>query len=204
MAETPPTRQRAQRSDARRNIEAILDTSTACLQRNPDAGMGEIAAEAGLGRVTLYGHFKTRAELVDAVLTRTVTEADQTLEGLDLTGDPVLALAALTSKSWIVVNRFRGVMSAAQRELPADRIRDSHDRIMARVQALIEHGRQTGAFRSDLPTEWLVATAINLMHAAADEVTSGRLDESEAGLYLVATILSAYTPSGRIVPTLKS
>ena len=48
------------RADARRNIELILDAAEACLTRNPDASMSDIAAEAGLGRVTIYGHFTSR------------------------------------------------------------------------------------------------------------------------------------------------
>ncbi len=58
---------RAQRADARRNIAAILDAATDCLARDPDMSIAGIAAAAGVGRITLYGHFKTRAALVNAV-----------------------------------------------------------------------------------------------------------------------------------------
>ena len=55
------------RADAKRNVAAILAAAAECLARNPDTSMGEIAAAAGVGRMTLYGHFKTRAELLNAV-----------------------------------------------------------------------------------------------------------------------------------------
>jgi len=47
-------------ADARYNIELVLDAAEACLTRDTDASMSDIAAEAGLGRVTIYGHFASR------------------------------------------------------------------------------------------------------------------------------------------------
>lgn len=79
---------RAQRADARRNVAAILDAATDCLTNDPEVSVADIATAAGVGRITLYGHFKTRAELVDAVLTRTIEQADEVLRGTDTTGDP--------------------------------------------------------------------------------------------------------------------
>jgi AcrR family transcriptional regulator len=72
-ADTPA---RGRRADARRNINAILDAALTCLSRDPDVSIGEIAKTAGVGRVTLYGHFASRTELVDAVFARTIEQAD--------------------------------------------------------------------------------------------------------------------------------
>src|SRR5919198_4763624 len=131
MTTTRPHRgtTRAQRADARRNVAAILEAATACLTRNSGASMGEIAQAAGVGRVTLYGHFKTRAELVEAVLTRTLERADAVLEATDTRGDPRDALTRLVAASWQIVDQHRSVLHAAEQELPAGRIRGKHDRI---------------------------------------------------------------------------
>jgi hypothetical protein len=82
--------------------------------RDPDASVGDIAKAAGVGRVTFYGHFPTRADLVDAVFARTVAEADEAFKGVDLTGDPRAALARLVASSWQIVNRHRALLRAAQ------------------------------------------------------------------------------------------
>jgi AcrR family transcriptional regulator len=201
-APTAPVRQ--QRADARRNVESILDAAVRCLAVDPDANVGDIAQAAGVGRVTLYGHFKTRADLIEAVLDRTVAQADATLETLDTTGDPRQALTRLAEASWQIVYQFRSVHRAALRELPPERIRGSHDRIVRRVQSIIERGQRAGTFRDDLPKKWLVTTAISLMHAAAEENTAGRLDADDAARIIASTMIAALTPPGATVPNVEA
>jgi TetR/AcrR family transcriptional regulator, mexCD-oprJ operon repressor len=185
---------RAQRADARRNVEAILDAATDCLARDPEMSIAGIAAAAGVGRVTLYGHFKTRADLVDAVLTRAIEHADAILEATDTTGDPAEALTRLVAASWQIVHQFRNILLAAHRELPAERIRGVHDPILRRSQSLLERGQRAGTFRRDLPAQWLITIAFSLMHAAAEDAIAGRIKADDAPGYITATLLAAYTP----------
>jgi TetR/AcrR family transcriptional regulator, mexCD-oprJ operon repressor len=190
------TAPRAQRADARRNIAAILVAAADCLARDPEMSIADIAAAAGVGRITLYGHFKTRAELIDAVMVQTIARADAALTGLDISGDPADALARLVAASWQIVHQFRNILLAAQRELPAERIRGVHDPILRRVQSLIARGRRAGTFRTDLPEQWLITTAFSLMHAAADDTTADRINPGDAAGLITATLLAAYTPPG--------
>jgi AcrR family transcriptional regulator len=201
---TETTGSQPRRADAKRNVAAILAAAAECLAKNPDTSMAEIAAVAGVGRMTLYGHFKTRADLLDAVLARVIAEAHETLDAVDVTGDPRDALARLAAGSWLVVDRLRHVLSAAQRELPAERIHQAHDQVLGRVQSLIERGRDTGAFRADLPVPWLVSLAMNVMHAAAAEVSAGRLTSDQAPSVIAGTLLAALTAPGSVVPALPS
>ncbi|HEX7161018.1 MAG TPA: TetR/AcrR family transcriptional regulator, partial [Trebonia sp.] len=83
---------------------------------------------------------------------------------------------------------------AAHRELPAERIRGIHDPVLRNVQGLIECGQDAGAFRRDLPMQWLTTTAFSLMHAAAEDVAAGRLDAGEAPRLITATLLGAFAP----------
>ena len=194
VATRAPRAVRPQRADARRNIAAILDAATEGLARDPEISIAGIAAAAGVGRITLYGHFRTRADLVDAVLARTVKRADAILDATDTSGDPAQALARLVASSWQIVHQFRNILLAAQRELPAERIRGVHDRILRRIQSLITRGQQAGAFRRDLPQQWLITTAYSLMHAAAEDTTAGRLDPGDAARLITATLLAAFAP----------
>jgi AcrR family transcriptional regulator len=188
------TRRRAPRADAARNIAAILATARECLVRDPGASIAEIAKAAGVGRVTLYSHFPSRADLVDAVFARAIAEADDALGAVDLTGDPADALTRLIGSSWQIVHQFRALLAAVQRELPPDRIRAHHALPMRRVERLLQRGRRAGVFRADLPTAWLVAVFYNTLHGAADEIAAGRLAAADAPHAITAILLSAFAP----------
>jgi TetR/AcrR family transcriptional regulator, mexCD-oprJ operon repressor len=190
------TAHRAQRADARRNVAAILDAATDCLARDPGMSIADIATAAGVGRITLYGHFKTRAELVDAVLVQIIEHADTILDATDIGGDPADALTRLVAASWQIVRQFSNILLAAQRELPAERIRGVHDPILRRVQALISRGQRAGTFRTDLPEHWLTTTAFSLMHAAAEGAATGRIKADDAARLITSTLLAAFAPPG--------
>jgi TetR/AcrR family transcriptional regulator, mexCD-oprJ operon repressor len=180
------------RADAERNIAAILDAGLACLGSRSDASVAEVARAAGVGRVTLYGHFPSRQALTDAVLAHAIDKANTALDAVAIDDGPASeALARLIGSSWRIVDQHRTLLAAAHRDLPPARIRRHHDRAMARVDRLVGRGQADGDFRTDLPRSWLVATFYSLMHAAAEEVDAGRLDPAQAPDVLAATILPA-------------
>jgi AcrR family transcriptional regulator len=189
------------RADAQRNIDAIAAAAVECLSRDPEASVAEIAKTAGVGRVTLYGHFPSRADLVEAAFARAIADGEATLDAVDLDGDPRAALVRLVDASWELVNRFRSLLLAAQHTLPPGRIQELHEDPADRMRKLLERGRAEGAFRTDLPTSWLISTTQNVMHGAADEINAGRLRAGDAACYISATVLAALTPPGQPVPS---
>lgn len=189
---TPDQRRRA---DAERNLAAILRAGRDCLSRNPAASMTEIAQAAGVGRVTLYGHFSSREELVEAVVHDTLTHAQQAFDAAEPdTGSAAQALDHLILTSWQVLDGCLGLHAAAVLAFGESGVRERHELMLRRLDSLIERGRQEGDFRTDLPRQWLVTTCYGLIHLAADEVTAGRLDRTDAGRTIAATIRSALAP----------
>lgn len=191
---TPAAQQRrAPRADARRNRELIVSAALDTLRLEPDASMGQIARNAGVGRATLYGHFKSRAELVDAALSDVLARGDAALSELDLDGDPRQAFEALVAASWVLLDESRALLKAAQDELPPERIRDLHANLEGRVVDLIERGRDEGSFRTDMPSAWHVAAMHALLQAAASEIGAGRLSSGDAPVLLTRTLLAAFS-----------
>jgi TetR/AcrR family transcriptional regulator, mexCD-oprJ operon repressor len=187
------------RADARRNVETILDAAERCLAANPDASMSDIADAAKLGRVTLYGHFESRAELIEVVARRVLGDANKLLADVDLTGDPHAALARLVEASWEVTARSGSLVVAAEKALPPRVIREAHaGELEERVERFIAGAQRAGAFRSDLPTGWLVAVFHATLHAAASEIAAGRLQAGKAAGVITKTLLGAYRmPPGK-------
>ena len=178
------------RADAQRNRATIMDAALERLADDPRASMADIARAANVGRVTLYGHFSSRAELIDAVFERTMRRAEAELGMLDLDGDPKDALKQLVISSWRIVDEFHGLLGAAEQELGADNVRAHHDRTLSRVHALIERGQADDAFRRDQPAQWLTACFFAILHGAAAEVRAGRMTEDAADRVVPATILT--------------
>jgi AcrR family transcriptional regulator len=201
VSSTPTgTRATPKRADARKNIAAILDAAIQCLAHDPDASVSDIATAAGVGRVTLYGHFESRGALVAQVVERAIREGDAALEAVDLTGDPRAALGRLLEASWHVTHRYGGLVMAAQAALPESDFREAHDKPVQRVQRLLRRGRREGSFRTDMPIDWQVMTIQGVIHAASGAVHRGEVAAERAPALIRATVLAALTPPGTPVP----
>lgn len=188
------------RADARKNIAAILDAATACLAVDPEASINDIAAAAGVGRVTLYGHFGNRAGLVGQVVDRAMAASDAELEAVDLDGDAHEALGRLLEASWHVTHRYGGLVIAAQDALPDRDFREAHEKPVRRVLRLLRRARKDGAVRTDMPLDWQVTTIQGVIHAASGAVHRGELAADRAPTLVRATVLAALTPPGQPVP----
>jgi TetR/AcrR family transcriptional repressor of mexCD-oprJ operon len=180
------------RADAQRSIEAITRAALTELARTGDVNMSEIARSAGVGRVTLYGHFPSKEALVDAVVSHAITTAKQALTTVDLADGTVTErLRELAISSWQILNEHRQLMVVGHRHLGAARMRTLHDSALDMVERLVARGQKAGELRTDAPRSWLVATYYALLHAAAEEVNAGRLRASAAGPMLADTITAA-------------
>ncbi|MFI7638860.1 TetR/AcrR family transcriptional regulator [Nonomuraea sp. NPDC049400] len=188
----------ARRADAERNIAAILEAGARLLSADPTASVADVAKAAGVGRVTLYGHFPSREALVDAVLDHAVDVAETVLadESIDTAPAPE-AMAGLLRSSWELLDRHRRLFLAADRVLATERIREHHDRPLRRVERLIARGQHDGDFRTDLPLAWLVTTFFSIIHSAAQEREAGRLAPEESEQVLITTMLSLLAPAER-------
>lgn len=188
MPSAPSGRRR--RADAERSIARIVSAARDSLSRDPSASIDDIAKAAGVGRMTLYGHFPNRAELVDAALADALRAGEEVLAGVDLTGNARDALTRLLESSWSLVAESAALLTAAQGTLSAGRIRELHGRPADRLEQLIRRGQDEGAFRTDMPITWLVNVVQYVLHGAAEENRSDRLKAEETGPLVTATVHS--------------
>jgi len=178
------------RADAERNIARIVSAARALLGSNPNATTDDIAQAAGVGRMTLYGHFRTRAALVEAALMDALRAGEEILSSVDLTGDAGEALTRLLESSWELVAESAALLTAAEGVLPAGRVRELHGEPDRRMTELIRRGREQGVFRLDLPSAWMVSVVHYILHGAAGEVRAGRLAADEAAEVVVKSVRS--------------
>lgn len=195
------------RADAERNIAAILDAALRCFGEDPQATMADIARAAGVGRVTLYAHFSSREDLLEAALDRALAEVAAASATVDADASAELAADAVLRRyirsSWWVLDRHRQLFAVAERSLPPQRLRERHAPALGDFDGLIARGQAEGVFRTDLPAGWLVTVIYSLFHAAAEDVNVGRLRREEAADVLEASLLPLLAAGNRRAPVMK-
>ncbi|MFE5336055.1 TetR/AcrR family transcriptional regulator [Isoptericola sp. NPDC056573] len=184
-------RDRAKRADAVRNVEAILAAATRVLATDPDASINEIAKAAGVGRVTLYGHFDSRATLVREVVDRAIAQTDEAMGRMDLGGDPRDALGRMLEATWHLTHRFGALVVAGSQVLPPDEMRRAHEGPMTRARGVLERGRDVGEFRDDMPIDWQLSVIQAILHGASAAVHRGEITAEEAPALVRGTTLAA-------------
>jgi len=180
------------RRDAVANREAVLDAATEVLRENPDATMSEIARQAGLGRTTVYRHFASHDELVEALVSAVADEAFERITEI-VAADPgfpevVRATAGfgvgLALRYPFLYDRRVEVIPALQSFIGAD-----GNPYMAYIAAAQERGE----LRSDQSARWYVAVQTALTIATIGDVLAGRLRREEAADALADTLMAMAT-----------
>lgn len=175
------------RADAQRNVRRILDAAVQTLGLDPAATMQDIAAAAGVGRVTIYAHYASRPVLVEAALVYAIEQGDAALDSVDLASDPLEALDRLVRASWSLSAASANILEAARGSLDAARILELHAGPAARALMLLHRGQRAGVFRSDLPGDWLITSLHALMKHALVEIAADRLAPADAPSVISAT-----------------
>ena len=188
--------ERKRRADAERNVASILDAAVDRLAASPDASMTDIARAAGVGRVTLYGHFASREHLRTAAMDHLAGQVQSAFDALDLDAlPPGEALEQLLRTSWRIIERHRAFFTAAV-HTPGHHHQhhggfDHHETLLNRIDLVIDRGQADGVFRTDLDRAWLVAACMGLVHAAVLYASSGHCTE-KAVESLISTIRAVF------------
>jgi TetR/AcrR family transcriptional regulator, mexCD-oprJ operon repressor len=173
---------------AERNLEAILDGAERLLARHQSPSISAVATEACVSRPTVYAHFPDRVRLLEALVARTVGRVMAAVQSAEPERGPAPEAAArLIAASWEHLARHQDMAAASAAELSPDAMRRAHGAARDTIRTLIQRGRAEGAFRSDLPVDWLVTATLALIHGAAEEIRAGSMQSDEALRVLVTT-----------------
>lgn len=175
---------------AARNIEAILDAAEALIVAGAPLSFSALAAKAGVSRPTVYSHFPGRAELVSAVMERSVRLAVAAIESAGPgEGSPSEALERVIRSAWGQLARHHDIAGALGSDVPTESMHAAHRDAVALFEQIVARGRSDGSFRQDLPAAWLVNACVGLMHAAAAAVHSGQMRAPAACDALTVSVL---------------
>jgi AcrR family transcriptional regulator len=182
-APTQPNTQpaRAQRADAKRNVERLLDAARAAIAKHgPDASLDDIARDAGVGSGTLYRHFPTRVALMEAVyrseVQRICAEGDRLLETDAEPGEALSAWLRAYVSFGAVKRGLMGPLTTALGQ-DSDLFASCKRMVMTTGGRLVERAQEAGTIRDDVGITDVLTLASAIAHAG--ELTREGSDLSE-------------------------
>jgi AcrR family transcriptional regulator len=183
---------RAPRSDATQNRAALLSAAAATLRRDPDASLEAIAAEAGLSRRAVYGHFASRDDLVTAVLTQGAARVAASLADV-AHADARIEIALIAATLWAEVEHVRVAAQLALKSPHREQVAEALAPARARLRATVTRGIHDKQLRGDIEAAALARLIESAAVAVLDEATRANLGY-DAGRRLV--MLSTLSMAG--------
>jgi len=168
-AKTSQPLERKPRSDAQRNRERILEVAKEAFTRSGvNASLDDVAKQAGVGPGTLYRHFPTRDELVEAVYRTEVEKLAAAARKFGESMPPVEALRAwlLLFVDYIATKRLIAPALNALAEGPSRLFEASYAQVGEAIRALVKRAIKSGEIRKDLDPIDLLRALIGVANVA--------------------------------------
>ncbi|MFI8946993.1 TetR/AcrR family transcriptional regulator [Streptomyces sp. NPDC053750] len=170
----------------------ILRAAERELSRDPDAGLTEIAAAAGVARRTLYGHFTGREALVEGLVEEAAEAVRRAMAGPDAPARddaPATALARFVRTLWPVGDRYGTLIALARRRgLGPDRVNTILGPARDTVAGIVARGQRAGTFHTGLPPGALGAALEAQLLALLACARAGTWDDDGTGAAVAALI----------------
>ena len=177
MMSTSPGPTKTLRSDARRNrVLLVASARELFASSGVDVPVEEIVRHAGLGMGTLYRHFPTKEELVDAVLEEALSEIVELAEEAAAAEEAWAGLVGFFERALALHAVNRGLKDVLATR---GRGRERADAMRARIRPLlrrtISRAQEQGSLRRDFAAEdvpfviWTVGRVIETSGQVAPE-----------------------------------
>ena len=144
---------RKPRADAQRNRERILEVAKEAFTRSgANTSLDDIAKQAGVGAGTLYRHFPTRDELLEAVYRTEVEKLAAAERKFAETLPPIEALRAwlLLFVDYIATKQIIAPALNTLAGGPSKLFEASYAQVWEAIRALVRRAMKSGDIRKDL------------------------------------------------------
>jgi AcrR family transcriptional regulator len=165
------------RSDARRNIDALLEAAKAAFATSGvHTPVREIAERAGVGVGTVYRHFPQRSDLVAAVFRHELDACADAAPALAAKHEPGEALERWLQRYTSLLATKRGLAAALHSEAPAFEALPAcfQEPLLPALASLLEAAAAVGQARADVKPSDLLQAVASLCLSAADDADQTR------------------------------
>jgi AcrR family transcriptional regulator len=160
------------RSDARRNIDALLEAAKAAFATSGvNTPVREIAQRAGVGVGTFYRHFPQRSDLIAAVFRHELDACADAAPVLAAEHEPGEALERWLQRYTSLLATKRGLAAALHSETPAFEALPAcfQEPLLPALASLLGAAAAAGQVRADVEASDLLQAVASLCLPAADE-----------------------------------
>jgi AcrR family transcriptional regulator len=184
---------RKPRADAERNRERILEVAKEAFTRfGAEASLDDVAKQAGVGPGTLYRHFPSREELLQAVYRSELEKQAGAAQKFAQTMPPIEALRA-----WLLLFvdgiATKQLIAPALNTLVGDPkkvFEASYAQIHEAIRALVKRAIHSGDIRKDLDPIDLLRALVGVSNVAASP------EWQQSARRLVDILIAGSRPSG--------
>jgi AcrR family transcriptional regulator len=142
------------RSDARRNRERLVASARELFATaGVDVSVEEITHHAGLGMGTLYRHFPTKGELIDAVLEDAFAEIVRLAEGAAAEEDAWVGFTGFLESVLALHAQNRGIKDVLAARGHGTQRNAMRARVRPLVRGMVERAQSQGTLRPDFSPE---------------------------------------------------
>ena len=171
MAGSSPEIVRKPRADAVRNRERVLEAAKAVFSAGgSEASLEAVARHAGVGIGTLYRHFPTRDDLVEAAYRNEVAQLHAAAAELLDALPPDEALAEWMHRFVTYAATKNGMRDALQSVVASNSelFAETRKRMLAAIGALLRAGVEAGTLRADVDADDVLFASGGIWQVTSD------------------------------------
>jgi AcrR family transcriptional regulator len=151
---SPQTVTKSLRSDARRNRERLVASARELFATaGVEVSVEEITAHAGLGMGTLYRHFPSKDELIDAVLEDAFAEIVRLAKSAAAEEDAWVGLTGFLEQVLALHAQNYGLKDVLAARSPGRQREAMRAHVRRLVRGLVERAQKQGTLRTDFSPE---------------------------------------------------
>ncbi len=164
--------------------DAILDAAEEMLLTKGLSAMTleDLSAEVGVSKPTLYGHFRSKEEVIAGVMTRCLRDAGRKLHDLAASQPPAQALRSLIE--WFVEESSKREcgpvtdLCLAVSQIAQTPMREAERAFSAEIERLVDLAQKDGSVRSGIPPMFVSQTLLSISKDQSyhDMLADGRTD----------------------------
>lgn len=168
--------------------DSLVEAAIRVLAANPAASLSDIAAEAGVKRVTLHRLIGTRDDLLKEIAIRSLSEVDEACErAAHDAQSSIEALRACVAALVPVGDRWHFLWTQPEVwEEPS--VAKEMARQNTELAQLIDDAKSEGSIEIEIPTAWIVAAIEAVVFAALSTARAGDIAVNDAGKLAAKTL----------------